>query len=151
MIPSSSCPPSRRLDRSGPAGNHHGLAVVTPLTGTRSNLDRVPERGVTGGKAPRSPAWAGPVSAWASSRLEFSAGGDHSAVGGRGDPWFLAGFSTHLGHSQPQHRNNACHYWVCCTIRTATCEGHVALAEPQEMPGPSALLRCCGSNPAAGK
>src|SRR5579875_571830 len=36
MIPSSSCPPSRRLDRSGPAGNHHGLAVVTPLTGTRS-------------------------------------------------------------------------------------------------------------------
>jgi three-Cys-motif partner protein len=36
MIPSSSCPPSRRLDRSGPAGNHHGLAVVTPRAGTRS-------------------------------------------------------------------------------------------------------------------
>ena len=35
MIQSSSCP-QWRLDRPGPAGDHDGLAVVTPLTGTRS-------------------------------------------------------------------------------------------------------------------
>ena len=35
MIQSSSCP-QWQLDRSGPAGDHDGLAVVTPLTGTRS-------------------------------------------------------------------------------------------------------------------
>ena len=32
---SSSCP-QWQLDRPGPAGDHDGLAVVTPLTGTRS-------------------------------------------------------------------------------------------------------------------
>jgi hypothetical protein len=37
MIRSSSCP-QWQLDRSGPAGDHDGLAVVTPLTGTRSDL-----------------------------------------------------------------------------------------------------------------
>ncbi len=36
MIPLSSCPPWRQLDRSGPAGDHDGLAVVTPRAGTRS-------------------------------------------------------------------------------------------------------------------
>src|SRR5690348_6786716 len=36
MIPSSSCLPWRRLDRSGPAGDHDGRAAVTPLAGTRS-------------------------------------------------------------------------------------------------------------------
>jgi len=36
MIPSSSCPPWQQLDRPGPAGDHDGLAVVTPLHGTRS-------------------------------------------------------------------------------------------------------------------
>jgi len=35
MIQSSSCP-QWQLDRPGPAGDHDGLAVVTPLTGTRS-------------------------------------------------------------------------------------------------------------------
>jgi len=33
MIPSSSCPPWQQLNRPGPAGDHDGLAVVTPLTG----------------------------------------------------------------------------------------------------------------------
>jgi hypothetical protein len=37
MIPSSSCPPWRQLDRSGPAGDHDGRAFVTPLVGARSN------------------------------------------------------------------------------------------------------------------
>src|SRR6476619_6183209 len=36
MIQSSSCP-QWQLDRPGPAGDHDGLAVVTPLTGTRSD------------------------------------------------------------------------------------------------------------------
>src|SRR5713101_3051156 len=36
MIPSSSCPPWQQLDRPGPAGDHDGLAAVTPLIGTRS-------------------------------------------------------------------------------------------------------------------
>jgi hypothetical protein len=35
MIQSSSCP-RWQPDRPGPAGDHDGLAVVTPLTGTRS-------------------------------------------------------------------------------------------------------------------
>jgi DNA (cytosine-5)-methyltransferase 1 len=43
MIPLSSCPPWRRLDRSGPAGDHDGLAVVTPRAGTRSILERWPK------------------------------------------------------------------------------------------------------------
>src|SRR6476620_563682 len=38
MIQSSSCP-QWQLDRPGPAGDHDGLAVVTPLTGTRSVLE----------------------------------------------------------------------------------------------------------------
>ncbi len=33
MIPSSSCPPWQQLNRPGPAGDHDGLAVLTPLTG----------------------------------------------------------------------------------------------------------------------
>src|SRR6266542_919013 len=33
MIPSSSCPPWQQLHRPGPAGDHDGLAVLTPLTG----------------------------------------------------------------------------------------------------------------------
>src|SRR3954454_23480999 len=36
MILSSSCHPWRRLDRPGSAGDHDGLAAVTPLMGTRS-------------------------------------------------------------------------------------------------------------------
>src|SRR6476620_5841359 len=39
MIQSSSCP-QWQLDRPGPAGDHDGLAVVTPLTGTRSRFDQ---------------------------------------------------------------------------------------------------------------
>jgi hypothetical protein len=35
-FPSSSCPPWQQLDRPGPARDHDGLAVVTPLTGTGS-------------------------------------------------------------------------------------------------------------------
>jgi hypothetical protein len=38
MIQSSSCP-QWQPDRPGPAGDHDGLAVVTPLTGTRSIRD----------------------------------------------------------------------------------------------------------------
>jgi hypothetical protein len=41
MIPSSSCPPSRQLDRSGPADDHDGLVALTPLPGTRSFFDVV--------------------------------------------------------------------------------------------------------------
>src|ERR1700726_3174899 len=37
MIQSSSCP-QWQLDRPGPAGDHDGLAVVTPITGTRSQF-----------------------------------------------------------------------------------------------------------------
>src|SRR5579885_3491490 len=40
MIPLSSCPPWRQLDRSGHAGDHDGLAVVTPRAGTRSTTIR---------------------------------------------------------------------------------------------------------------
>ena len=36
MTLSSSCPPSRQLDRSGHADDHDGLAAVTPRLGTRS-------------------------------------------------------------------------------------------------------------------
>src|SRR6266700_3247321 len=38
MIPPSSCRRWQQLDRPGPAGDHDGLAVVTPLTRTRSSL-----------------------------------------------------------------------------------------------------------------
>jgi hypothetical protein len=48
MIQSSSCP-QWQLDRPGPAGDHDGLAVVTPLTGTRSdgNLKEAVEKAAT--------------------------------------------------------------------------------------------------------
>jgi integration host factor subunit beta len=42
MIPSSSRPPSRQLDRSGPADDHDGLVALTPLPGTRSWIDALP-------------------------------------------------------------------------------------------------------------
>src|SRR5579884_4393065 len=54
MIPLSSCPPWRRLDRSGPARDHDGLAVVTPRAGTRSGEDHRVRGSKIGGERSRS-------------------------------------------------------------------------------------------------